>query len=440
MDQLFPKVKLIHPEDPDEEINQGISLLREKYPDATDDDLLVKVQQTAPSTVALNNPVSDPVSKTQEGIVASYSPEARAVAEKKASDVNNSTRNKIGNALTVFAEGFKKSPDFAGAMQENRAHAKDVQDKYVGAFDKAKENAVQDYNIGRTVKQDERADTKFTQEQGLSNANRDKNSAISTSKRLNAMKLDPTNKDKYKDMSGEEIDQIQKNLETNYKIDQDNQTRRDKIASDATARATAKAEKGEKAKSDKELSAFRSLQGQLSGARQDPATRQAELDIYNANKVDDLVNLYGDPNKLSPGQVAIATSEIAKIAKGGVPDSQEWKAIDPSTFKGALAKSWQKVTNEPSEANAGAFLKQYSDYAGALRKNAEKTIENSYGRKIESWKQRLDPDDYQSLQDEYINRFKKYPSNNKGVSTKKTATDINNMSEDELDKYIAEHQ
>lgn len=436
---LYGEYKALDPQASDDEINQGITTLQTQFPHLDDVSLLSKAKElhaqytqsqpaqpiaapmdntTTPvapvaSPMNLNNPVTDPTAKTQEGMLASYSPDARKAAQDKADSVNNSTRNKIGNALTIFAEGFKKNPDIAGAIANNQAYDKSIDEKYVGNFDKAKANAVQDYNLGRTVKADERTDKTFNREDQLKTQNADPKSAISVSKRTNAMKLDPKNAKQYANMSGEEIDQVQKNLETNYKIDQDNLTRRDKLASDAATRAATKTEKGDKATSDKQFRSFTTLSTQLAGTRGgDPASKQAELDIYNANKVDDLINLYGDPNKLSPAQVAIATSEIAKIAKGGVPDSQEWKAIDPSTFKGAAAKAWSKVINEPTEANAGAFLKQYADYGGALRKNAEKTIENSYGRKIESFKQRLDPQDYQALQDEYINRFKKYPSNN----------------------------
>lgn len=210
---IYNQLKSLDPGATDEEVNQGLVALQTQYPGLDDVGLMQKAiehhadyqkQQSSSPEVApmqLNNPVTDPTSKTQEGLLASYSPEARDSAQKKADSVNNSTRNKVGNALTIFAEGFKKNPDLAGAISQNRQDAQAIDDKYVGNFDKAKANAVQDYSLNKTIKADEK--TAATEK-----VKKDPTSAYSANKRLIAQKYDPKNKDKYKGMSGEEIDAL----------------------------------------------------------------------------------------------------------------------------------------------------------------------------------------------------------------------------------------
>ncbi len=202
MDSLFPKIKLLHPEDPDDEIHQGISLMRTQFPEASDEDLLQKAEQTAqPSPMQLNSPTDAPAERSVAGITDTFSPEARESAQMKADKVKTSGRRQIGDALTVFAEGFKKTPDLAGAMQNNRAEKAAIDDKYVGAFDKAKQNAVADYSLNKKIKADETATA-------LESVKKDPKSAYSVNKRLIAQKYDSKNKDKYKDMSGAEIDEL----------------------------------------------------------------------------------------------------------------------------------------------------------------------------------------------------------------------------------------
>ena len=144
----------------------------------------------------------------------------------------------------------------------------------------------------------------------------------------------------------------------------------------------------------------------LESARGNPAAAQAEKDLYAASKVKSLGNLYGDPDKLSPQMVQMLTSEVAKIAAGGTSTQGELEALNPGTLQGKLAGVWQKLSNQPSPANAAAFVNQYQDYANALGKDAQKVIEDKYGRIINSSKKQLGDDNYKSLEDEYINRFK----------------------------------
>lgn len=156
---------------------------------------------------------------------------------------------------------------------------------------------------------------------------------------------------------------------------------------------------------DKQNAATKSTTALLEGARGQPAVAQAEKDIYAASKANSLANLYGDPNKLSPQQAQLLSAEVAKIASGGQSTQAELDALNPHTMNAGMAKIVQKFTNEPSQANAGAFIKQYQDYANALTQDAQKVITDKYGRVIESVKGQIGPDNYNTLKNQYVNRF-----------------------------------
>jgi hypothetical protein len=132
---------------------------------------------------------------------------------------------------------------------------------------------------------------------------------------------------------------------------------------------------------------------------------QAEKDIYASDKADSLANMYGDPNKLSKPQVQLLASEIGKIASGGVSSQHELESITPDSLSGRMSVIVSKLTNEPTPANAAAFVKQYQDYTKALRGDAQKVINDKYGRVIETSKKDLSDDQYNDLKDNYLNRF-----------------------------------
>lgn len=144
----------------------------------------------------------------------------------------------------------------------------------------------------------------------------------------------------------------------------------------------------------------------LETARGNPAVAQAEKDIYAADKAKSLANLYGDPNKLSPQMSQLLASEVAKIASGGSPSIHELEGLTPTTLQSGLAGITQKLTNDPTPANAGAFIKQYQDYANALTRDAQKTISDRYGRILESRKPYLGDEGYGNLKAQYLDRFK----------------------------------
>lgn len=158
----------------------------------------------------------------------------------------------------------------------------------------------------------------------------------------------------------------------------------------------------------------------VESARGNPAAAQAEKDIYAASKAKSLATLYGNPDNLNPAMTQLLSSEVAKIAAGNAPTMHELEGLTPSTLHSKFAGVWEKLANHPSKANAGAFIKQYIDYSNALTKDAEKVIKDKYGRIIETNKDRVGPEGYKHLQENYMNRFKPEESSDseKTVSNK----------------------
>ena len=232
----------------------------------------------------------------------------------------------------------------------------------------------------------------------------DPDSAQSVAARSMIKKLYPGkfSDDDLNGLSADEIgDSIMKPLELDEKI----QAHKDEVTSKNADRAQGAADRAS-AKRDKDQdAALKDVSALLESARGNPAAAQAERDIYASQKAKTLANMYGDPDKLSMPQVQLLASEIAKIAQGGAPSMHELDGLTPSTLMGKLSTVASSLINSPTAAHAADFVKQYQDYADGVTKDAQKVIEDKYGRVIETNRGRLGEDNYQRLQDNYVRRF-----------------------------------
>lgn len=177
----------------------------------------------------------------------------------------------------------------------------------------------------------------------------------------------------------------------------------------------------------------------LESARGNPAAAQAEKNLLNAANAKSLINMYGDPNQLSNQQVQLLVGEVGKVAQGGAPAMHELDALSPGALKGRLAGVWSKFSNEPTPANAGAFVKQYSDYVDLLQKDSEKVIEDKYGRVLNSAKRALDPRDYQVLRANYVDRFKNATTAGPDSAPKSYSYGGMQFSEMQLRAFLRDH-
>jgi hypothetical protein len=166
-------------------------------------------------------------------------------------------------------------------------------------------------------------------------------------------------------------------------------------------------EAAEKKGDDKSNKAFTDAQNAMEQMRGNPAVQQAERDLYSSDKINSLIKQGGgNPDNLNPQFVKLLVSEVGKVAQGGSPTVEELKGLTPATLHGALADVWQKFSAEPTPAHAGAFIKQYKQYADTVSGDAQKLITDRYSRVLNPRKRLLRPDDVKSLEETYVNRFK----------------------------------
>lgn len=170
----------------------------------------------------------------------------------------------------------------------------------------------------------------------------------------------------------------------------------------ATANAASNKDLKAQAAQDRALQQTKQM---LESARGNPAAAQAEKDLYSVGKTDSLFKLYPDLDKIPDAQKNLIIQEVAKVATGGVPPGHEINALDPNTPEAKLQKLWGQAVNQPQGAGLGAYLKELKKYTTVLGSDAQKVIQDKYGRVIESSKKQLGDDNYKALQDQYINRF-----------------------------------
>ena len=176
----------------------------------------------------------------------------------------------------------------------------------------------------------------------------------------------------------------------------------------------------------------RAVRQLLESARGNPAVGQAEKDLQAADKFDALINLKGDPNKLSPQLVQLASSEIGKMASGGVPTIHELQGLNPDNLPKGLATAAQMFNATPSAANQGEFLKEYALYVGDLRHVAQGIITDKYGRIVEGSRDAVGEKNYENNKRIYVNRFMKDSASTQKPQAK--GVDYNSMSDADIAK------
>lgn len=113
---------------------------------------------------------------------------------------------------------------------------------------------------------------------------------------------------------------------------------------------------------DNQNKANTGLHKDINTYRGNQAAQQAATGVLNAKRALDVLNQYPDPNKMPPEMVKMFTSEIAKIATGGSPTEATMHEIQPGGGGMTAAQMVSKITNAPTPALQGAYIKQYSKY------------------------------------------------------------------------------
>lgn len=347
--------------------------LAAKYPDAK---IPVPDDSSDDSTPAPKTPSAYDVYQSK------YGPDAIKKAQADAAD------QKSGLGWAQFAAGIGDA--FAGRSSSQTAQnfdniRKGIDARTVGALEQQKAGALQDLGAQKTM---DANDPNSRQSQAFQQA-------------VKTLYKGKFTDDQIANLSAADSELLMKPLELDAKI-------KETADNHQALRETRNMAMMDRAGKQQDQAMGKTM-GMLESARGSPAVGQAEKDLYAVDKVNSMVNLYGDPNKLNPQQVQLLASEVAKIASGGVPTEHELQGLNPSTIPSSLAGLAQKLTNSPTPARAGEFVKAMQDYTNSLQKDAQKVIQDKYGRVIDSSKKQIGDSNYQTLQDKYVNRFAAQP-------------------------------
>lgn len=135
----------------------------------------------------------------------------------------------------------------------------------------------------------------------------------------------------------------------------------------------------------------------LTSARGDPEVGQALKNKLSIQNTWSLLNQYKDPNQMSQQELQLAVQEMVKVATNGVPGAAEVNALMPNTWQGNLKVLASKATNQPTAANAGAFIDRYKTYLKELDKNSTDAINSKFEKIIDSNSGRIGQDNATAL-------------------------------------------
>jgi len=357
----------------------------------------VQVASPAPVLNAMPKPAAPALGATpdvsdyikQKFNLGPYSDEAR----QKLVDANSQydTGNHISAALAALGAGIAGG-NAGAAGQGVLERADKANQRQLDAFDKGRANLVQQYGLDQQA-------TKDANDMAREEREHDVNSNESKLAQSLAKKLMPTQD--FSNMSASKINEQIPTLKSIY----EGQIKLEEERNKSADRRMLLGDKSEQKKIHDQDQALQSTTQLLESARGNPAVAQAEKDLYAADKANGLLKLYPDPNKIPREMVNLYTQELGKIASGGTPTQHELEGITPNNLQGPLRAFYQKLSNNPTPANLGEFIKANQRYTNQLADDARKVIKDKYGRVIESRKSALGDDNYSRLNNQYIDRF-----------------------------------
>ena len=141
----------------------------------------------------------------------------------------------------------------------------------------------------------------------------------------------------------------------------------------------------------------------IDSGRQDPSVIQSDKDILASKKLKMIIG--PDPNKTSTTQAQLAAMEIVKLASGGIPSTEELKGVLPIDKNSIVASTAQAYLSHPTPSGQGAFLKEYLSYANDISNNARQLVGDKVSRIIESKRNAMGEDNYNTLKTQYLNNY-----------------------------------
>jgi hypothetical protein len=324
-----------------------------------------------------------PAAPTEPSVYDKFAGDFSPEKYQQAKDDADKAKSGLGVAQLIAGIGDAFAGRSSGQTAQNFDNIrKGIDNKYVGDFDKRKAAAIQDIGTKKTMDA------------------MDPNSPASKAMQQSVSKMLPGvyTPEELSKLSAADSDLVLKPAEMRAKLDE----RKAELGMRAEMMKQNAQDRADK-KTDSDLFKVQSLAESQRGSA---AVAQAEKDLYAASKVHTLRNMFPDPNKMNPQMVNLFVQDVSKIANGGQPSQHELEGMNPNTWSGDLAKAWQKLSNQPTPANQGAFIKQYENYANALSSDAKKVILDKYGRVLDPYAAKYkDNPTYQAMRKKYVDRF-----------------------------------
>lgn len=123
-----------------------------------------------------------------------------------------------------------------------------------------------------------------------------------------------------------------------------------------------------------------------------------------------LLNQYPDLNKMPQEQVNTLTSELARIAGGGVATGHGMKALSSDTFNSQFNHLLSRASNKPTGAELGKFLKNNINYLDELDKVQNGVVNEFHKGMFNSYKDKLRPEQQERYMAEHPGAFAENPS------------------------------
>lgn len=198
--------------------------------------------------------------------------------------------------------------------------------------------------------------------------------------------------DDFDDLSAADQKDVFKVLETKAKLDQSkdiadlrNDTARSKIS--------------EKTEND-QASNYTKMRKDLESFRGNQAVQQAAVKVQNADTA--LAIVKGkDPNTLTSQDLRLLAEEMGKIATGGVPGEHGTEALMPNNLRQKLAEMQAFLTNKPTDAQAGEYIKHNMEYLEQMKEVAKGTLTRYRQNIAKGYKNRVKQDDYSEAMSDY---------------------------------------
>ena len=146
--------------------------------------------------------------------------------------------------------------------------------------------------------------------------------------------------------------------------------------------------------------AYTALRKDLESFKQNPAAKQAAADVYSASKALAIVS-GKNPDSLTTQDLSLLTSEIAKVATGGVPTEHGITVLMPNNLQTKFAEMQNFLTSKPTDAEAGEYIKHNMAYLKDMTNEANKVVSNYRSNIAKGYRNRVKPDDYAEAQSDY---------------------------------------